>query len=90
MVSPHTAADGLARLQQIDARPLLPHIHTPTLVLHRKAHSFFPLAQGRYLADHIAGARLVELPGGEGLFGSDSDAVAGEIHRFLRQVQTSD
>ena len=48
------------------------------------------VAQGRYLADHIAGARLVELPGGEGLFGSDSDAVAGEIHRFLRQVQTSD
>ena len=90
MVSPHTAADGLARLQQIDARPLLPHIHTPTLVLHRKAHSFFPLAQGRYLADHIAGARLVELPGGEGLFGSDSDAVADEIHRFLRHVQTSD
>jgi pimeloyl-ACP methyl ester carboxylesterase len=90
MVSPHTAADGLARLQQIDARPLLPHIHTPTLVLHRKAHSFFPLAQGRYLADHIAGARFVELPGGEGLFGSDSDAVADEIHRFLRHVQTSD
>ena len=84
MVSPHTAADGLARLQQIDARPLLPRIHTPTLVLHRKAHSFFPLAQGRYLADHIPGARLVELPGGEGLFGSDSDAVADEIDRFLR------
>src|ERR671933_399834 len=87
MVSPHTAADGLARLQQIDARPLLPHIHTPTLVLHRKAHAFFPLAQGRYLADHIAGAMLVELPRGEGLFGSDSDAVAEEIHRFLRHVQ---
>jgi pimeloyl-ACP methyl ester carboxylesterase/DNA-binding SARP family transcriptional activator len=88
MVSPHTAADGLARLQQIDARPLLPHIHAPTLVLHRKAHSFFPLPQGRYLADHIAGARLVELPGGEGLFGSDSEAVAREIDRFLRDVQT--
>jgi pimeloyl-ACP methyl ester carboxylesterase len=87
MVSPHTAADGLARLQQIDARPLLAHIHTPTLVLHRKAHSFFPLAQGRYLADHIAGARLVELPGGEGLFGSDSDAVAAEILRFLRHLE---
>ena len=89
MVSPHAAADGLARLQQIDARPLLPHVHTPTLVLHRKAHSFFPLAQGRYLAGHIAGARLVELPGGEGLFGTDSDAVAGEIGRFLRHVQTA-
>jgi pimeloyl-ACP methyl ester carboxylesterase len=88
MVSPHAAADGLARLQQIDARPLLPRIHAPTLVLHRKAHGFFPLAQGRYLADHIAGARLVELPGGEGLFGSDSDAVAGEIDGFLRRMQT--
>jgi pimeloyl-ACP methyl ester carboxylesterase len=85
MVSPHTAADGLTRLQQIDARPLLPRIHVPTLVVHRRAHIAFPLAQGRYLAGHIAGATLVELPGGEGLFGSDSDTVAGEIHRFLRQ-----
>jgi pimeloyl-ACP methyl ester carboxylesterase len=85
MVSPHTAADGLSRLQQIDARPLLPRIHVPTLVLHRRAHRAFPLAQGRYLAGHIAGATLVELPGGEGLFGSDSETVAGEIHRFLRQ-----
>jgi pimeloyl-ACP methyl ester carboxylesterase len=85
MVSPHTAADGLTRLQQIDARPLLPRIHVPTLVLHRRAHPAFPLAQGRYLAGHIAGATLVELPGGEGLFGSDSDTVAGHIHRFLRQ-----
>jgi pimeloyl-ACP methyl ester carboxylesterase len=85
MVSPHTAADGLSRLQQIDARPLLPRIRVPTLVLHRWAHPAFPLAQGRYLASHIAGATLVELPGGEGLFGSDSDTVADEIHRFLRE-----
>jgi DNA-binding SARP family transcriptional activator len=85
MVSPHTAADGLSRLQQIDARPLLPRIHVPTLVLHRRTHPAFPLAQGRYLAGHIAGATLVELPGGEGLFGSDSETVADEIHRFLRE-----
>jgi pimeloyl-ACP methyl ester carboxylesterase len=85
MVSPHTAADGLSRLQQIDARPLLPRIRVPTLVLHRRTHPAFPLAQGRYLASHIAGATLVELPGGEGLFGSDSDTVADEIHRFLRE-----
>src|SRR5919202_4616460 len=86
MVSPHMAADGLARLRQIDARPLLTRIRVPTLVIHRREHIAFPLAQGRYLADHIAGATLVELPGGEGLFGSDSDAVAGEIHRFLRRI----
>ena len=55
-------------------------------MLHRRAHSFFPLAQGRYLAGHIAVATLVELPGGEGLFGTDSDAVASEIQHFLRQV----
>jgi pimeloyl-ACP methyl ester carboxylesterase len=85
MVSPHTAADGLSRLQQIDARPLLHRIRVPTLVVHRRAHPAFPLAQGRYLASHIAGATLVELPGGEGLFGSDSETVADEIHRFLRQ-----
>ncbi|MFQ5967983.1 MAG: adenylate/guanylate cyclase domain-containing protein [Acidimicrobiia bacterium] len=50
---------------EIDARALLPTITVPTLVIHRTDSEVSPLAWGRYIADHIEGARLVELPGGD-------------------------
>ncbi|MFB3050033.1 MAG: alpha/beta fold hydrolase [Acidimicrobiia bacterium] len=50
---------------EADARPLLSSVHVPVLVLHRVDSGFTPLAHGRYVADHIDGARLVELPGGD-------------------------
>ena len=50
---------------EADARPLLSSVHTPVLVFHRVDSGFTPLAHGQYVADHIDGARLVELPGGD-------------------------
>jgi class 3 adenylate cyclase len=44
----------------------LPLIHAPTLVLHRTNLDFVPVQHGRYLAEHIPGATLIELPGVEG------------------------
>jgi DNA-binding SARP family transcriptional activator/pimeloyl-ACP methyl ester carboxylesterase len=83
MTSPRAAALALRRLRQVDARPVLPQIAAPTLVLHRREHPVFPLAQGRYLAEHILGARLHVLEGGEGLFGEDSEAIAALILDFV-------
>jgi hypothetical protein len=51
---------------EVDARPILPLIHAPTLVLHRRNVEFAPIQHGRYLAEHIPGASLIELPGVEG------------------------
>jgi class 3 adenylate cyclase len=48
-----------------DARALLPTITVPTLVLHRTNSPVIPIEHGRYMAEHIPGARLVELPGGD-------------------------
>jgi class 3 adenylate cyclase len=50
---------------QADVRPVLPLVQAPTLVLHRRDFALVPIAHGRYLAEHIAGARLVELPGSD-------------------------
>jgi DNA-binding SARP family transcriptional activator/pimeloyl-ACP methyl ester carboxylesterase len=80
--SPGAAALALRRLQAVDERALLPRIAAPTLVLHRRDHPVFPLAQGRYLAEHIPGARLRVLEGNEGLFGEDSEAIAAPILEF--------
>ena len=83
IISPRAAALALRRLQSVDARPFLPRIAAPTLVLHRREHPVFPLAQGRYLADHIPGAKLQVLEGSEGLFGEDSEAIAALILEFV-------
>lgn len=70
-----------------DARALLPAIHVPTLVLHRTGYRFMPLGQGRYLADHIEGARMVELPGQDGpLFWEGAEVALDAIEGFLTGV----
>jgi class 3 adenylate cyclase len=53
-------------------------------VLQREGDQVVPLALGRYLAEHIPGARYVELPGTDHLFfAGDSDAVLDEIEEFM-------
>jgi class 3 adenylate cyclase len=50
-------------LRNFDVRDVLPLIRTPTLVLHTSNNLVVPVALSRYLADHICGARFVELQG---------------------------
>ena len=53
-----------ARLDyDLDLRDLLPSIRVPTLVIHRREDRATPFEHGRYLAEHIPGAELAELPG---------------------------
>jgi class 3 adenylate cyclase/pimeloyl-ACP methyl ester carboxylesterase len=52
-------------IESLDARDALPLIQVPTLVLHTKDNLGFTIEEGRYLAEHIEGAKLVELPGGD-------------------------
>jgi class 3 adenylate cyclase len=71
-------------LRHIDVRQALPFIHVPTLVLHTRENNFIPLTQGRYLAEHIDGARFVELPGSDvTLYGDSSAKITDEIAEFL-------
>jgi class 3 adenylate cyclase len=68
----------------MDVRELLPTLRVPTLVLHRDADRFIPVEAGRYMADHIPGAKYVELPGEDHLFFvGDTDALVDEIEEFL-------
>jgi class 3 adenylate cyclase len=67
-----------------DVRPLLGSVFVPTLVLHRKEDRLIRLGAGRYLAEHIPGARFVVLPGADhALYSGDVDAVVDEIEEFL-------
>jgi pimeloyl-ACP methyl ester carboxylesterase len=83
-VSPGGAVALLRMNAALDVRHVLPAIRVPTLVLHRRADRFVPIAQGRHLAEHIPGARFVELDGGDHLFfAGDTDLMLAEIAELV-------
>jgi class 3 adenylate cyclase len=61
--SPGTAALMMSLIAEMDVRALLPTVRVPTLVLHHTDDPFFPPEWGKDVADGIAGAKYVELPG---------------------------
>ena len=83
-VTPRTAAaqyDYL--LRNLDVRPVLPLLRTPTLVLSADNQSFLPMAHGRYVAEHIVGSKFVALPGDDMLIFSQQDLIFDEVAEFL-------
>jgi DNA-binding winged helix-turn-helix (wHTH) protein/pimeloyl-ACP methyl ester carboxylesterase len=60
--SPENAARLMERDDEIDVRPLLSQVKTPTLVIHCDRDQAVPAEKGRLLAAEIPGARYVSLP----------------------------
>jgi class 3 adenylate cyclase len=77
-------AEALLRLYtEIDARHVLSTITVPTLVLHRVGDRMIPIEAGRALAEGIAGAKFLELAGGDHLPLADPDQIVDEVEEFL-------
>jgi class 3 adenylate cyclase len=89
---------------RIDVRAILPTITAPTLVIHAREDTA-PVQNGRYLADHIPGARYLEVEGvdhapwftepdkiltGIEEFLTGSHAAPSQSHRALRTVLFTD
>ena len=82
--SPSMARRSSQAMVDGDARDKLGLITSPTLVLHRTDAAFVRAAHGRYLAEHIAGARYVELPGVDTLYWvGDATPLLAEIEEFV-------
>jgi class 3 adenylate cyclase len=83
------ASPGEARvisraMVDLDVRDVLPRIRVPTLVMHRPRELVWDVRHSRYLAEHIPGARYVELEGIDSFpFVGDSDAILEEVEEFL-------
>jgi class 3 adenylate cyclase/pimeloyl-ACP methyl ester carboxylesterase len=99
--SPRSAAEQFSYLvRHLDVREALPLIQAPTLVIHSKDILWPRLEHGRYLAEHIPGAKLVEVSGGDvwlfdGLFEEIAEFLTGErpmvtIDRILTTVLFTD
>ena len=56
----------------------------PTLVIHRREDRATPFEHGRYLAEHIPGAELVELPGDVHMWDVGDD-IPSTVERFVRR-----
>jgi class 3 adenylate cyclase len=82
--SPGRTREHFLAAGEIDVRDVLPRVHVPTLILHRREDKVFDIRHSRYLAEHIEGARYVELEGNDSLeFAGDSASVIEEVEEFL-------
>ena len=61
--SPAMVTRMVPLLSEVDVRAVLPTIRVPTLVVHHTEDAILVPAMGKYIADHIPGAKYVELPG---------------------------
>ncbi|HTD50952.1 MAG TPA: adenylate/guanylate cyclase domain-containing protein, partial [Acidimicrobiia bacterium] len=85
--SPSAIAELLRIYIPADTRSVLPAIRVPTLVLNR-ADNIVRIENARYYAEHVPGARLVELPGHDMLlYAGDVDAVVDEVQEFVTGVR---
>jgi len=86
--SPRTSQAFLRVLLEVDVRPALPSVQAPTLVLHRRDAQPITVEHGRYLAEHISKARLVELPGADAtLIWEMPELALDHIEEFLLGVR---
>jgi len=82
--SPGVFEERIELIGKTDVRDILPRVQAPTLVLDRPAAKAMDSAHARYVAEHIPGAKLVELPGRDAVsFGDGFEAYEQEVERFV-------
>jgi len=84
--SPSSAEAVMRTSSDTDIRAILSIVRAPTLVIHRTGDLIEPIEGARYVAERMPDARLVELPGDDGIpWIGDTDAVLREIGTFLAE-----
>jgi len=95
-VSPGAAAAYIRMNVDVDVCDVLSLIRVPTLVMHRRDGGGWDVRSGRYLAEHIPGARLIELAGAdfspalgdqEELFGALGGFLGGVVEGKTAEVE---
>ncbi|HUE32480.1 MAG TPA: adenylate/guanylate cyclase domain-containing protein, partial [Mycobacterium sp.] len=86
--SPSMARAFIKKIREADVRDTLERIAVPTLILHRDNPRFSPVEQAHYLAERIAGSRLVELAGEDAVYWvGDTGPMLDEIEEFITGVR---
>jgi pimeloyl-ACP methyl ester carboxylesterase/class 3 adenylate cyclase len=85
----HSLSPAMARavfdvMFRSDIRDILPAIGVPTLVIHRRDNRYLEAEHGRYLSEHIPGARYVEVEGIDHVpYLGDQGPILEAIEEFL-------
>jgi class 3 adenylate cyclase/pimeloyl-ACP methyl ester carboxylesterase len=87
--TPGTVETMAAMNREIDVRHVLPAVRVPTLLLHATEEQTFPAGGVRYIAEHVPGAKLVELAAKSLLAPPGIDRMLDESERFLADVWQS-
>lgn len=85
---PQVAREQLEAILALDVRNALPLIDVPTLVIHSRDNVFARVGHGRYLAEHIPGARLLERDSPDHWPVPDADLI-GTIEEFVTGSRTA-
>ncbi|MEE6179856.1 adenylate/guanylate cyclase domain-containing protein [Mycobacterium sp. 050134] len=86
--SPSMARAFIRKIREGDVRDALGRITMPTLILHRDNPVFSPIEHAHYMAERIAGARLIELPGEDSLYWvGDTGLMLDEIEELVTGVR---
>ena len=70
----------------VDVRDVLPAVRVPTLVLHRSGDALFKVAESKYIADQVAGARFQVLDGVDHFVSGDPDQILDAVEPFLAET----
>jgi len=87
--SPGTALAKMRAISELDVRNVLPLVAAPTLVVHNRDDWFIRVGHGRYLAEHIAGAHLLERDSADHWPIGDADLL-GAIEEFVVGSRSED
>ncbi len=82
--SPGTLSGLVQMFIDLDVRDVVPSVHAPALVLHRTRDRLVNIGNGRWLAEHLPNARLVELDGDDHVpWYEGTEEWVGEVQEFL-------
>jgi class 3 adenylate cyclase len=88
-VSPGAAVALVRMLFEMDVHDILPAIRVPTLVLHKRDDKVVPIKEGQDIADHVPGAKFVELPGADHWPWIGHEEAIEEIQEFLTGIRAT-
>src|SRR5215211_3803277 len=83
-ISPGMLLAAALMFLDTDVRDVVPSVHTPTLLIHRRHDRLVNVRHSRWLAEHLPNAKLVEIPGDDHIpWYQDPELTLGEIEEFL-------
>ncbi|HSF61650.1 MAG TPA: adenylate/guanylate cyclase domain-containing protein [Gaiellaceae bacterium] len=85
---PQVAREQLEAILALDVRDALPLVNVPTLVIHSRDNVFARVGHGRYIAEHIRGARWLERDSADHWPVPEPDLV-GAIEEFVTGSRTT-